>query len=95
MKEHIEKLLKEKIGTSYIYDDSRGLKVIALINYGRGIIIVFDEGQEEKKITQIIYPSMNNFMITVGQGQPNYDDIFVSSVKMMIEFRKKEESVKQ
>ena len=95
MKEHIEKLLKEKIGTSYIYDDSRGLKVIKLKNYGRGILIVFDDGKEEKKNTQIIYPSMKYFMITVEQGQPNYDDIFVSSVKMMIEFRKKEENVKR
>ena len=95
MKEHIEKLLKEKVGTGFVHEDSKGFNVFKLTGYGRGILIVFDEGQEEKKNTQIIYPSMNRFMITVGQGQPNYDDIFVASIKMMIELRKKEESVKR
>jgi len=91
MKEKIEKLLKEKIGTDYVFDDTKGLNVFQLRGYGRGIIIICDSAVKEILYTRIIYPKLTMFSVDLEQDQPNFNDFFVASVKMMIEMRKKVE----
>ena len=91
MKEKIEKLLKERIGTAFVFDDTQGLKVFQLRGYGRGIIIVCDSAVKEILYTRIIYPKLTMFSVDLEQDQPNFDEFFVASVKMMIDVRKKVE----
>lgn len=94
MKTRIEKLLKEKIGTSFVHDDTKGFNVFALRGYGRGVLIVYDNELKDVKYTKVIYPSMKHFSVNLEQDQEHYDDILVASVKMMIDLRKKFEVVK-
>lgn len=91
-KQYIENLLKKRIGTSYLHDDSKEHKVFALKGYGRNVLVVYDEERNTMTLTQIIYPSLGyHFVVNLEQDQPGYEEAFVASIKMMIELRKKEE----
>ena len=89
MKSQIEKLLKEKIGTSFVHEDSKGFNVFELIGYGRGILIIYDYDLKGIMHTRIIYPQLEVFATDIRQEQVHFDEFFVATIKMMIELRKK------
>jgi hypothetical protein len=89
MKAQIEKLLKEKIGTSFVQEDTKGFNVFKLMGYGRGILIIYDYDLNGVMHTRIIYPTLEVFATDIRQGQEHFNEFFVATVKMMIEFRKK------
>jgi len=92
IKERIEKVLKNKIGTSYIHEDKKhDVKVFALRGYGRNVLIMYDTELQGKMYTRVVYPTKEMLMVTIEQDQNNYESYLAESVKMMIQLRKKEE----
>ena len=89
MKERIEVLIKTKIGTSYVFDESRGYPVFKLTGYGLGVFITYDEVALDKHFVKVIYASQEVFTVIISHEHPNLDEMLVASVKMMIEVRKK------
>lgn len=89
MQKVIEKLLKEKIGTSFAHEDAEGFDVFKLTGYGRGILIIYDYDLNGIMHTRIIYPQLEVFATDIRQDQEHFDDFFVATIKMMIELRKK------
>lgn len=89
MKALIEKLLKEKIGTSFVHEDTRGFNVFKLTGYGRSILIIYDYDLEGVMHARVIYPQLEVFATDIRQDQTHFEEFFVATVKMMIELRKK------
>jgi len=88
MKERIEKLLKEKIGTTFKHDvTSNGMKYFVLLTYGRGVYIIYDEPTLDKLCTRVRTQSDSILFIALEQDQ-QYDEKLVWAVKSMIQLRK-------
>ncbi len=92
VKNIIEKVLKNKIGTSYIHEDKKeDMKVFALRGYGRNVLIMYDTDVQNRLYTRIVYPTKEMLMITIEQDQKNYELYLIEGIKMMIQLRKKED----
>lgn len=89
IKERIEKILKEKIGTKFSYDNTKGFNVYRLDGYGCGVFIIHDVVVGDKLFTRVLYPTLAMFTISVEQEQEHYDMFLISSIKMMVDLRHK------
>lgn len=86
----IENVLKTRIGTSFIHEDTKGMKVFKLINYGEGVWIVYDDVAKDKLFTRITdLDSKSMFIIMIEQNDVCYDDKLTLGIKMMIDYIKK------
>lgn len=86
----IEKVLKSRIGTSFIHEDTKGIKVFKLTNYGDGVWIVYDNVAKDKLFTRITDLDKNSmFVVMIEQDEFGYEDKLTLAIKMMIEYIKK------
>ena len=89
MKELIEKVLKEKIGTQFEHrttsEGSHGY--IALTTYGKGIIIVPDVATLDKTVTRVGRLTEELVFIIVEQNL-NYEHRLTWAIKAMIQLQK-------
>ena len=92
IKDRIEKVLKSKIGTSYVHEDKReDIKLFALRGHGRNVLIMYDTEVQNHLYTRVVYPTKEMFTITIEQDQKNYENYLTEGIKLMIELRKKED----
>ena len=91
MEERIEKVLKTKIGTKYIFEENKGFNVFKLLGYGRNIIVAYDLKTDLGVFTKIINNNIKYFVIDIVQTYKDYDYMLEASIKMMIEVIKRSE----
>jgi hypothetical protein len=88
MKDRIIKLLKTKIGTSFVEDPTKNLLILR--GYGRNVLIQYESVIQDKSFTRIMYPSENIFTTVIDESNETFDKQFVASIKMMINLLKEE-----
>jgi hypothetical protein len=88
MKDRIIKLLKTKIGTSFVEDDDKNLLILR--GYGRNVLIQYESVVMDKSFTKVMYPSTDIFTTMIDETNETFDKQCVASVKMMIELLKEE-----
>jgi hypothetical protein len=85
----IERVLKTKVGTSYVTaPNTADHRLVKLTGYGYGVYIVCDEQVHDKVLTRVSCGG-SMFMVVLSQDEVNYEAQLVMSVKMMIEYVKK------
>ena len=93
MKARIETLLKTKIGTSFAHSEKadglkKSFKFFKLTTYGKNILVVHNEIIADKSFTKIIYPELQAFTVVIEESREDYDEVFCSAMKMMIDYQK-------